>query len=181
MQEQQSRRPKHAEFGYYELEPILDSFRQRGFAVTCDVRPKGMTLAAAANQAIERVRELRAAGVPPRRITLLGASMGSSVALLASVKLRNPELNFALLGACLSLNVPLFVAEHGHGPAGRILAIREKSDSRASLALPGATTRARARSSTYARSCSTPDCAHGFLYRPLPEWVDPVVEWASLR
>lgn len=23
--------------------------------------------------------------------------------------------------------------------------------------------------------------AHGFLYRPLPEWVDPVVEWALAK
>jgi hypothetical protein len=22
---------------------------------------------------------------------------------------------------------------------------------------------------------------HGFLYRPLPEWVGPVVDWASVR
>ena len=107
--------------------------------------------------------------------------MGSSVALLASVKLRNPELNFALLGACLSLNVPLFVAEHGHGPAGRILAIREKSDS-LSEPCPPWSDDARSRAKLDVREIVLDTgLRHGFLYRPLPEWVDPVVEWASLR
>src|SRR5262249_53658536 len=42
--EQQDRRPKHAQFGYYELDQILDAFRQRGFAVTSAMRPKGQAL-----------------------------------------------------------------------------------------------------------------------------------------
>ena len=181
VQEQQNRRPKNPEFGFYEVDQILDSFRQRGFAVSCEVRPKGMTVAAAANRAVEQVRELMASGVPAQRITVLGASMGSTIALEASVKLRNPELNFGLLGACLSLYVPLLVAEHGRGPAGRILAVREKSDETSEPCPPWkGDARSRARLVVREIVLDT-GLRHGFLYRPLPEWVEPVVEWATLR
>lgn len=179
--EQQSRRPKHPQFGYYELDAVLDTFRQRGFAVSCEMRPKGQALAAAAERAAEQVRALQAAGVPSGRITVLGASMGAEVALLASAKLRDPELRFALLGACLSLSLPELVAERGHGPAGHLLAIREKSDE-TSEPCPPWTDDPGSRSRLEVRELLLDTgLRHGFLYRPLPEWVDPVVDWATRR
>ncbi|HEY7923126.1 MAG TPA: hypothetical protein VII62_08090, partial [Vicinamibacteria bacterium] len=33
VQEQQSARPKHPEFGYYELDRIVETFEKRGFTV----------------------------------------------------------------------------------------------------------------------------------------------------
>src|SRR6185503_3131276 len=44
VQEQQSARPKHPEFGYYELDQIVKTFEKRGFTVTDGIRPKGATL-----------------------------------------------------------------------------------------------------------------------------------------
>jgi pimeloyl-ACP methyl ester carboxylesterase len=179
--EQQNRRPKHPQFGYYELDAVLDSFRQRGFAVSCEMRPKGQALGPAAERAAARVRALQAAGVPSSRITVLGASMGAEVGLLASVKLRDPELRFALLGACLSLSVPELVAERGRGPAGHLLAIREKSDE-TSEPCPPWTDDARSRGRLEVREILLDTgLRHGFLYRPLPAWVGPVVEWATRR
>ena len=181
VQEQQDRRPKHAQFGYYELDQIIDTFQKRGFVVSSELRPKGQTIAAAAGQVIDEVHGLIASGVPARRITVLGASMGSTIALVASLKLRNAELNFAVLGTCLALNVPLLVAEHGHGPIGHLLAIREKSDESVEPC-PAWTDDLSTRKRLVVREIVLDTgLRHGFLYRPLPEWVDPVVEWSSLR
>jgi pimeloyl-ACP methyl ester carboxylesterase len=179
--EQQNRRPKHPQFGYYELDAILDTFRQRGFAVSSELRPKGQALAGAAETAVARVRSLQAAGVPSARITVLGASMGAEVALLASVKLRDPDLRFALLGACLSLSVPELVAERGHGPAGHLLAIREKSDETSEPCPPWSEDAASRGRLEVREIVLDTGLRHGFLYRPLREWVDPVVDWATRR
>jgi len=181
VQEQQDHRPKHAQFGYYELDQILETFRQRGFVVSSELRPKGQTIAAAANQVIAEVHALVESGVPARRITVLGASMGSTIALVASVKLRNPELNFAVLGTCLALNVPLLVAEHGHGPIGHLLAIREKSDESVEPCPAWSDDLTARRRLVVREIVLDTGLRHGFLFRPLPEWVDPVVEWARLR
>lgn len=179
--EQQDRRPKHPQFGYYELDQILDAFRKRGFAVTCEMRVKGEALAPAAEHAAAQVRALQAAGVPLGRITVLGASMGAEVALLASAKLHEPELRFALLGACLSLSVPELWAERGRRPAGHLLAIREKSDE-TTEPCPAWTDAAGPRGRLEVRELLLDTgLRHGFLFRPLPEWVDPVAEWAARR
>jgi pimeloyl-ACP methyl ester carboxylesterase len=145
------------------------------------MRAKGEALAPAAEHAAAQVRALQAAGVPPGRITVLGASMGAEVALLASAKLHDPELRFALLGACLSLSVPELWAERGRRPAGHVLAIREKSDETTEPCPPW-TVDAAGRGRLEVRELLLDTgLRHGFLFRPLPEWVDPVAEWAARR
>jgi pimeloyl-ACP methyl ester carboxylesterase len=177
VQTYQQRRPRNAEFGYYELDAILETFRREGFDTVGEIRPKDASVSGAAEQVVEQVERLLASGVKPADITVVGASMGGGIALLASARLQNPQLRFAVLGVCLSSNVRAMVSQEGHGPAGHILAIREVSDE-------------------YTKDCSPwrnePDSAlgareivlqtglrHGFLYRPLAAWVQPVLAWIA--
>lgn len=181
IQDQQDPRPRHPEWGYYELEQILATLRARGFAVTGEMRPRGRSLSDSADHVVAQVRGLLASGVPARRITLVGGSMGAAIALIASVRLQQPELRLAVLGACMSLTVPGLVEEHGRRPAGRVLSFRETSDETsepcpawsddAEGAAPGARLVVR-------EVVLNTGQHHGFLYRPLPEWVDPLVQWA---
>jgi pimeloyl-ACP methyl ester carboxylesterase len=133
VQEQQSARPRHPEFGYYELEAILAAFRERGFVVTGGIRPKGETPSASADRIVGQIRSLLASGVPASRITVVGASMGAWIALLTSARLQEPAVRFCVLGACLSQSVPLLVAEHGQKPAGRF----SRDERRDERAVPG--------------------------------------------
>ena len=176
VQEQQSARPKHPQFGYYELEKILDAFRQQGFVVSGEIRPKPASVSESADRVVEQVRRLVQSGVPADRITVVGASMGAGIALLASARLQDPRVRFCVLGACLSENVRALLAEEGKSPAGRVLSIREASDdSTASCA----SWKDDPRSGLVAREIVLhTGLGHGFLYRPLPEWVKPAVEWA---
>jgi pimeloyl-ACP methyl ester carboxylesterase len=182
VQDQQSARPKHPEWGYYELDAILATFRERGFDVTGEIRPKANTLSQSADHVVERVKALIAAGTPARQITVVGASMGASIALIASVRLQDPELRFAVLGACMSANVPALLAEHGAKPAGRFLAFIEKSDelSQPCSAWKGGAAPGKAPLGVREIVLDT-GLHHGFLYRPLPEWVEPVVAFANER
>ena len=178
VQEQQSARPTHPEWGTYELEAILEAFRTRGFAVTGEIRPKANTISQSADHVVEQVRGLLAKGVPPARVAVVGASMGASITLVASVRLQNPELRFVVLGACMSKNLEALVAEHGKKPAGRFLAFIEKSDELSqpcpawSAAAGGPTLDAR-------EIVLQTGLHHGFLYRPLPEWVEPTAKFVS--
>ena len=181
VQEQQSGRPRSDRFGYYELAKILDAFRGRGFIVTGDIRPKSASVSESADRVVGQVRRLLDSGVSADRVTVVGASMGAGIALLASTRLQNPDVRFCILGACLSENVPPLLASEGKGPRGHLLAIREASDDVVGPCLPwkndpDSPSRLSAREIVVNTGLS-----HGFLYRPLPEWVGPVAEWAGAR
>lgn len=181
VQEQQSARPKHPEFGYYELDRIVETFEKRGFTVTDGIRPKAATLDESAAKVVDQVRALLASGVPASRIAVVGGSMGAAIALRASLRLQNPAVSFSVLGACMSQSVPQLLGEYGQRPAGRILAIREKSDE-TSEPCPPWSDDARSRATLSVRELVLETgLRHGFLYRPLPEWVEPVVEWSTRR
>ncbi len=180
VQEQQSARPQHPQYGYYELEKIRDAFRQRGFVVSAEVRPNPATVTASADVVIEQVRTLLASGVPAERITIVGASMGASIAFLASTRLQNPKLRFAFLGACFSANDRALQAEEGKGPSGRLLSIRETSDD-LTADCPAWTNDRESSVPSFREIVLSTGFNHGFIYRPLPDWVNPVVEWAEAR
>jgi hypothetical protein len=115
--------------------------------------------------------------VPPERIAVVGASMGGGIAVLASARLQNPRLRFCVLGVCFSQAEERAVRDRGLRPAGRILAIREASDE---LTKPCAPWKAGGEDPSRAivrELLVNTGLRHGFLYRPLPEWLEPVVEW----
>jgi dienelactone hydrolase len=179
VQERQSGRPRHPQFGYYELEKILDAFRQQGFVVSGAIRPKSASVSDSADRVVEEVRRLQQSGVPADRITVVGASMGAAIALTASARLQDARVRFCVLGACLSENVRGLLAEEGRSPAGRVLSVREASDDSTSSCASWKNDR-EPRSRLAAREIVLhTGLGHGFLYRPLPEWVKPVVEWAD--
>jgi pimeloyl-ACP methyl ester carboxylesterase len=178
VQEQQNARPRHPEFGYYELEQILATFRERGFVVSGEIRPKGASLRASADRVVEQIQRLVASGVPASRITVVGGSMGAAIALRASLLLQNPAVRYCVLGACMSQSVPQLLAEYGAKPAGRILAIREKSDETSEPCPAWKDTQAPGATLVVREIVISTGLRHGFLYRPLREWVEPVVDWA---
>ena len=179
VQEQQSARPRSDRFGYYELEKILDAFRGRGFIVTGEIRPKPASVSDSADRVVGQVRRLLQSGVPADRVTVVGASMGAAIALLASARLQNPEVRFCILGACLSESVRGLLAGEGKGPSGHLLAIREASDDLIGPCVPWKDDPASLSRLVAREILLNTGLSHGFLYRPLPEWVDPAAKWAG--
>jgi len=181
VQEQQSALPRHPQFGYYELEKILEAFRERGFDVSGEIRPKSASVSESADRVVAQVRRLLGSGVPADRVTVVGGSMGAAIALVASARLQNPDVRFCVLGACLSESVRGLLADEGKSPSGHVLSIREASDDSTGACKPwkngpDSPTLLVAREIVVDTGLS-----HGFLYRPLPEWVNPVVQWAGAR
>jgi pimeloyl-ACP methyl ester carboxylesterase len=179
VQDTQSARPRSPRFGYYELDRIRDTFQSRGFVVTAEIRPRSASVSDSADHVVEEIHRLLASGVPPDHVTVVGASMGASIALQAWVRLKNPDVRFCTLGACVEKGVGALLRAGPKVPLGPLLSLREASDDFTEPCPswgqdPELAARARVREIVLHTGL-----AHGFLYRPLPEWVDPVVEWAT--
>ena len=166
-----NRRPTSPKFGVYEYDQILDTFKQRGFVVISEARKKDPEIAAYAGKVADQVRQLLKAGVPPENITVVGASQGSFIAMLASTYLENRKLNFVLIAGCAADDGLLrLVNLHGN-----VLFISERSDQ------PGSCERFRSDATGLARYKlveTNTGQRHGFLYRPMKEWLEPTIAWA---
>jgi hypothetical protein len=179
IQEQQDPRPEHPQFGYYEYEEILKTFRDQGFIVSSEIRPKTATEFGSADLVVLQIQELLKSGVPANRVTVVGGSMGAGIALIASARLENPDIRFAVLGTCLSASIDWLLVNDGRGPCGQILSIREASDKYTSTCAVYEEDLI-AHPLLHAREVIlNTELDHGFLFKPLPEWVQPILEWVA--
>lgn len=162
------------EYGVYEYYAILDTLKNYGFTIISEVRPKNTDVNAYAVKTAAQIDTLLKAGVPSQHIYVVGASKGAFIALFTSIETRNDKINFVLMGMCnKDDNVQL--ANAGILPCGNFFSIYEASD-------------------PYGGSCqlwNEYECVsgfqevklnmknkHGFLYKPYPEWVKPMMAWA---
>ena len=164
-------RPTSPRFGVYEYDKILESFKDRGFVVISEARKQSTEIEPYATKVAAQVRELLKAGVPAKNITVVGASQGSWIAMLVSTHVANRDLNFVFIAGCAA-DDGLLKSVNLHG---NVLFISERTD------LPGSCQRFRDDAqgiSDYNALEVNTGLKHGFLYRPLKEWIDPAVAWA---
>lgn len=90
----------HPCFGIYDYNGIVNAFAKCGFTVISEIRPQGTKLDKYSGKIERQVKILLANGIPPEQITVAGSSKGSTIALLVSSKLKNPRVNFVLMGLC---------------------------------------------------------------------------------
>jgi hypothetical protein len=159
------------EFGKYQFHDIVAALGETSAEVHAPVRPKDTTLEQGVRMLSQEIQALLASGVDPYDITVVGASQGGLISLMTSSHLANPRLSFVILGACSSwAESHLKLNLHG-----RILSIYEHGDPFGSSCSPLAK-----RSSGVTAYREIPlhtGLRHGFLYRPLPEWINPTLRW----
>jgi hypothetical protein len=168
---EESRRPTSPQFGVYEYDQILETFRARGFVVVSEQRPKGTDIEKYAPKVAEQVRKLIDAGVAPAQITVVGASQGSWIAMLASTQLKNRDVKFVFIAGCSADDEFLKLVDwHGN-----VLSIYERSDR------VGTCKKYRDDATgigKYEELELNTGQRHGFIYRPMKEWIEPTVAWA---
>ena len=164
----------HPEYGRTEYKETVQAFEKQGFIVVSERRPKNTEVKSYALKVLGQIDSLLKKGIPPSHITVIGTSKGGYIAMEVSSQLKNPEVNFVFVGCCSGAE-PTAVPEFNF--CGRILSIYEKSD------VVGRSCQNLKNQSTYSVSDFKEielhtGLKHGFLFKPLKEWVDPSVAWA---
>lgn len=170
--EEQGVRPVSPRFGVYEYEAILEAVAARGLVVISEPRGPGTDGEEYARKVVSQVNALLTAGVPPRHITVVGFSKGGGIAFLACTLLENEEVAFVFLATCAGWieRYPKLTLK------GRILSIYEASDPIAGSCREAFTCATMSREPVELEL--RVGAEHGTFYRPIPEWLDPVVAWA---
>ena len=164
-------RPEHPRFGVYDYPAIIKALEAEGFTVISEIRESNTDGREYAEALATEVRALLSDGIPANHISIVGASKGGGIAVAACSTLENEGLNFVFMGTCVNWiqNWPELKLR------GRILSISEKSDT-----VAGSCTE------PFANSVIIPEFHeilintgrnHGAFYEPIPEWLEPTVEW----
>jgi hypothetical protein len=162
------------EYGKYEYRNILKAFSDEQFTVISEVRARNTDVETYAHKVVQQIDSLLKRGTRPQNITVVGASKGCVIAIYVSSFLKNKDVNFVFLAGCFS---SLAGESNGINFCGNILSIYEHSDDigrscaelkkRSSQAVPH-----------YKEIELNTGLKHGFLFRPLKEWVVPATKWA---
>ena len=167
------------EFGEYRYKAILEALRGYGFVVLSELRPRGADPEEFAARLAGQIEELMDAGVPPGSITVIGASKGAAIAVLASHRLADPGLGYVLLGSCHPDLLEAWGAQ-GITLTGEVLAIRDSADrdlaGSCEPLFEASDGEGLGRHEELVLQVGT---GHGILYAPLAEWVEPAVRWAN--
>ena len=165
-------RPTSPQYGVYEYQKILETFKERGFVVLSEARQQSREIEPPAMKVAAQVKDLLNGGVPPQNITVVGASQGSWIAMLVSTYLSNTNINYVFIAGCAAEDGLLKLVDlHGN-----VLFISERTD------LSGSCQRFRDDATgvhDYKAIEVNTGLRHGFLYRPMKEWIDPSVAWAQ--
>jgi hypothetical protein len=167
--EVQGRQATSPDFGKYEYDAILKALADKGLVVISELRGPD-TGPDYAKKVAAQVRKLVAGGVPANHITVAGFSKGGFLARATAMELADPAVNFVIMAACGAR------ADDPGKPGtlkGRILSLYDQSDEMAGpcarFFAPGMKTK-EVRLTTGLR--------HGLFFRPRPEWVDLIANWA---
>jgi hypothetical protein len=171
--EEQGLRPTSPQYGVYEYQEILETFRQAGFTVISEPRPQGTDVERYARKVVEQISTLLKAEVKPYHIVVIGASKGSVIAMLVSTYLQNPQVNFVLLASC---NDTVF-NQYDINLWGNVLSIYDVKDEF------GQTCQKffdKAQGLNKRNEIEVKlGIGHALLYRPLKEWTEPAINWAK--
>ena len=169
--EQGGPRAVDARFGAYDYGGVLDALAQRGAVVVSAQRPRDTNVNAYAGIVVAQIERLLDAGVPADHIVVVGFSKGGDIAVHVSSFLRRPEVRYVLLGACWERN-----DDPQLRLTGRVFAMYETSDTLAGRSCGEFNARSEKPVSFEERRISTGK-SHGAFYRPMPEWVVPVLDF----
>jgi len=160
-------------YGPYKYLDILETFREEGYEVISEVRPKGTVEKEYAKKVSTQINELMDKGIPSENIIIVGASLGAYITIEAANILRNQKIKYSVLGLCSEYALELY-NKLSRNLCGNFLSIYERSDEKGSC-MP---------------ILVESDCkegvkeimldmglGHGFLYKPYDDWVEPLLDW----
>jgi hypothetical protein len=163
----------HPEFGKSEYNEILKEFRNADCIVLSEKRKKNTDVKKYAIKIISQIDSLFNKGVQAKQITVIGTSKGGYIAQYVSTYLKNPDVNFIFIGCFTKSDIREFPDIQF---CGRILNIYEKSDNFGVSAIKRKKI-SKLEIKEFKEIELKTNLKHGFLYKALPEWINPCIEW----
>jgi len=160
-------------FGAYDYPGIVAALRRGGLEVISEVRPRNTDPSAYADKVVAQIRRQLARGVPASHITVIGASKGGVIASLVSTRLHDQRLRYVLLAACNDW----LIRTWNPRLSGEILSFYEASDELGRSCRP--VVRRSPAVAAFREIRLATGLGHGIVYRPLPAWVRPAIDWAN--
>jgi len=166
---------EHPQYGRVEYKEIIQNFESAGLKVISEKRPAAFDFYEYARKVAEQIDSFILKGIPPENITIVGTSKGGYIAQYVSTYLENPEVNFVFVAAFRDSDIEEFPEINF---CGNILTIFEKTDEY------GVAAKARKATSTcqinhFKEVEINTGLKHGFLFKRMPEWMKPTIEWAK--
>ncbi|RYE23348.1 MAG: alpha/beta hydrolase [Sphingobacteriales bacterium] len=163
--------PTSPTYGKYEYGNIVAALKEKGYVVYSEVRPANTDLTAYAQKVKGQIDSLKKAGVPSANICVIGASKGAVITMIVSGMEKDKDVKYVLMAACNDGNRSAFKPDL----YGQVLSIFERSDG---IGKSCETIKSDSKGiSRYKEVMLNTGLAHGFLYKPLKEWMIPVEEW----
>lgn len=166
---------EHPLYGKTEYKKIIATFKQNDFIVFSEIREGNINAYRYARNIVKEINNLITAGIAAKNITVVGTSKGGYIAQHVSTLANNPDLNFVFIAAYQDTDIEKIP---GINFCGNILTIYEKSDPF------GVSAVARKKASTctitnFKEIELSTGLRHGFLFKPLQEWLQPTMKWAN--
>lgn len=164
----------HPEYGKAEYFQIISALKRKGLTVISEIRPRNTDVHDYAAKVAGQVDSLLQTGARASNITVIGTSKGGYIAQYTSSLLKNPQINYVFIGSCDEEDL----TKHADiNFSGNILSIYEKSD------VPQSCQNMRLKSENvvgrFEEIALNTGLKHGFLFKAMPEWIDPAVKWAK--
>lgn len=165
----------HPEYGRTEYLEIIDEFEKSGFKVISEKRNGNVNAREYAVGIVSQIDSLITTGTEAQKITIVGTSKGGYIAQYVSTFANNPELNFVFVASFRNSDLE-DIPEINF--CGNILTIYEKTDPF------GVSAVGRKENSTWEINHFkeielNTGMRHGFLFKPLKEWIHPTIKWAN--
>ncbi|MFC4818458.1 dienelactone hydrolase family protein [Flavobacterium sp. GCM10023249] len=166
---------KHPEYGKAEYLEIITSFKKDGFIVLSEKRKKNTDVKKYAEKIVTQIDSLLQKGVQPNHITVVGTSKGGYIAQYVATFMANPDVNFVFIGSFRESDIENYPQIQF---CGNILTIYEKSDEFGVSAVQRKKN-STLKINTFREIELNTNLKHGFLFQPLPEWIEPCKMWAK--
>lgn len=165
----------HTEYGRTKYLEIIDEFKKAGFKVISEKRNGNVNAREYALGIVTQIDSLIKSGTDPRKITVVGTSKGGYIAQYVSTLANNPDLNFVFIASFRNSDIQQ-ISEINF--CGNILTIYESSDPFGVSALERKET-STCEIQNFEEIELNTGMEHGFLFKPLKEWIEPTINWAK--
>jgi hypothetical protein len=117
-------RPISSDHGPYEYYKILDAFSKEGYIVISEIRPKNSDPESYSKKVGSHITSLIDKGVPPRNISVVGASKGGNITARVSSALQQSDISYVILAGLFAGSE----SRRGLKLSGRVLSVHDLSD-----------------------------------------------------